>query len=126
MTGEPAWYQSNKFGVRLGNVLEVVTKPEGYLGFLETTLVPFDPKLIDKSMLTDYEVLWLNAYNERIRKIVGPELNAQGMLDVYYWMTNKTIPFETQASKTMKSTNSAVSLAENLLGIVLVIMNALV
>ncbi|XP_049869627.1 xaa-Pro aminopeptidase 1 [Pectinophora gossypiella] len=94
ITSEPAWYERAKFGVRLGNVLEVVLRPDGYLGFTEATLLPFEPKLIDKKQLTEYEMKWINAYNDRIRKIVGPELQSQGLLDVYYWMTNKTVHIE--------------------------------
>ncbi|KOB69668.1 Xaa-pro aminopeptidase, partial [Operophtera brumata] len=84
------WYDVNKFGVRLGNILEVEAKPNGYLGFTVTTLLPYEPKLIERSLLTEYEINWLNSYNARIRKIVGPELKAQGLTDVLYWMMNKT------------------------------------
>ncbi|XP_014371061.2 xaa-Pro aminopeptidase 1 [Papilio machaon] len=106
VTSEPAWYEPRKFGIRLGNVLEVVAKPNGYLGFREATLLPYEPKLIDRNLLTEYEINWLNAYNERIRKTVGPELNDQGLTDVYYWMMNKTIHIE-PPSKARKMTGFA-------------------
>ncbi|CAH2071647.1 unnamed protein product, partial [Iphiclides podalirius] len=106
VTSEPAWYESRKFGVKLGNVLLVVAKPDGYLGFREATLLPFEPKLIDRNLLTEYEINWLNAYNERIRKTVGPDLTDQGLTDVYYWMMNKTIYIE-PPSKARKSANAA-------------------
>ncbi|XP_075971462.1 xaa-Pro aminopeptidase 1 isoform X2 [Anticarsia gemmatalis] len=106
ITVEPGWYESGKFGVRLGNIFEVISKPNGYLGFRETTLLPYEPKLIDKSILTEYEITWLNGYNERIRKEVGPELKARGLTDVYYWMMNKTIPIELP-SKAKKYTSRA-------------------
>ncbi|CAH2105417.1 unnamed protein product [Euphydryas editha] len=99
ITIEPAWYEARKFGVKLGNVLEVVSRPNNYLGFLEATLIPFEPKLIDKNLLTEYEINWLNAYNDRIRQTVGPELNDQGLTDVYYWMMNKTIKVESPRAK---------------------------
>ncbi|OWR41030.1 xaa-Pro aminopeptidase 1 like protein [Danaus plexippus plexippus] len=107
VTSEPAWYEAGKFGVKLGNVLEVVPRSAGYLGFREATLLPFEPKLIDKNLLTEYEINWLNTYNERIRKTVGPELMDQGLTDVYYWMMNKTIKVESPRAK--KYTNSASS-----------------
>ncbi|CAK1598567.1 unnamed protein product [Parnassius mnemosyne] len=106
VTSEPAWYEPKKFGIKLGNVLEVVALSNGYLGFREATLLPYEPKLIDRNLLTDYEINWLNAYNERIRKTVGPELNDQGLTDVYYWMMNKTIYIE-PPSKAKKHTSSA-------------------
>ncbi|RVE53172.1 hypothetical protein evm_002269 [Chilo suppressalis] len=103
---EPAWYDT-KFGVSLGNVLEVIPKGSMYIGFREATLIPYEPKLIDKNMLTDYEISWLNAYNERIRTTVGPELKARGLTDVFYWMQNKTIHIE-PPSKVKRVVNSAV------------------
>ncbi|CAH0763910.1 unnamed protein product [Diatraea saccharalis] len=93
ITSEPGWYEA-KFGVSLGNVLEVIPKSMMYIGFREATLIPYEPKLIDKNLLTDYEINWLNVYNERIRATVGPELEAQGLTDVLYWMRNKTIPIK--------------------------------
>ncbi|XP_073942777.1 xaa-Pro aminopeptidase 1-like isoform X1 [Choristoneura fumiferana] len=107
ITSEPAWYEPEKFGVRLGNVLEVVSKNYGYLNFAEATLVPFEPRLIEKSMLTEYEINWLNAYNQRIRNTVGPELKDQGLTDVYYWMMNKTVPLELPSQRVVRRSNSA-------------------
>lgn len=52
---EPGWYEA-KFGVQLGNVLEVISKSNMYIGFREATLIPYEPKLIERNMLTDYEV----------------------------------------------------------------------
>lgn len=54
-----------------------------------------------------HQINWLNTYNERIRKTVGPELMDQGLTDVYYWMMNKTIKVESPRAK--KYTNSASS-----------------
>ncbi|XP_041970704.1 xaa-Pro aminopeptidase 1-like [Aricia agestis] len=107
INSEPSWQEPNKFGVKLGNVLEVISKPGGYLGFREVTLVPYEPKLIDKNLLTDYEINWLNAYNEKIRKTVGPELQLQGLTSVYYWMMNKTVHIDSPRHK--PSVNCAIS-----------------
>ncbi|XP_063893288.1 xaa-Pro aminopeptidase 1 [Helicoverpa armigera] len=107
ITAEPGWYDPGKFGVRLGNILEVVPKPNGFLGFNEATLIPYEPKLIDKSMLTEYEIQWLNWYNDRIRKEVGPELKSRGLTDVYYWMMNNTIPIELPSKAKKLVSNSA-------------------
>ncbi|XP_069358373.1 xaa-Pro aminopeptidase 1-like isoform X2 [Maniola hyperantus] len=108
ITCEPTWYEMGKYGAKLGNVLEVVPRPGGYLGFQEATLIPYEYKLIDRNALTEYEINWLNAYNERIRKIVGPELKDQGLTDVYYWMMNKTVRVESPRDK-MNSPNFASS-----------------
>ncbi|XP_023950727.2 xaa-Pro aminopeptidase 1-like isoform X2 [Bicyclus anynana] len=108
ITSEPAWYEAGKFGAKLGNVLEVLPRAGGYLGFREATLIPYEYKLIDRNLLTEYEIKWLNEYNERIRKTVGPELKDQGLTDVYYWMMNKTVPIESPRAK-KNNPNSAPS-----------------
>ncbi|XP_053604194.1 xaa-Pro aminopeptidase 1 isoform X2 [Plodia interpunctella] len=118
ITTEPAWYDTGRFGVRLGNVLEVVTKPHGYFRFREATLVPFEPNLIDKAMLTDYEINWLNDYNSRIRSTVGPELKEQGLFDVFYWMSNKTAPYTLPSKQKMALRGAGYSNQANLLSLV--------
>lgn len=60
-------------------------------------------------MLLILQINWLNAYNKRIRTVVGPELMDQGLPEVYYWMSNKTIPYELP-SKAKKPNNSAETL----------------
>ncbi|CAH0702778.1 unnamed protein product [Spodoptera exigua] len=119
ITAEPGWYETGKYGVRLGNVLEVVLRPNGYLGFQEATLLPYEPKLIDRSMLTEYEILWLNDYNNRIRKEVGPELKSRGLTDVLYWMMNKTVPFELP-SKAKKLVSSSAEHSHATISVLLI------
>lgn len=115
---EPAFYKQGYFGVRLENVLEVIDTqkrhPSGarFLRFKELTLVPYEAKLIDRSLLSTQEVMrdwwnvetndkytlfvcmlqkrWLNDYNARIRELVGDELKAQMNMQAFYWMMNKT------------------------------------
>ncbi|KAJ8727421.1 hypothetical protein PYW07_001540 [Mythimna separata] len=120
INAEPGWYEPGKYGVRLGNILEVVSRSNGYLGFHEATLLPFEPKLIDKSMLTEYEIKWLNGYNDRIRKEVGPELKQQELTDVYYWMMNKTVPLELP-SKAKKMTGNSADPRGHMTGVLLAV-----
>ncbi|KAG8262233.1 Xaa-Pro aminopeptidase 2, partial [Homalodisca vitripennis] len=56
-TEEPGFYQEGQFGMRLENVLEVVqnnfNSTHGpFLSFRIITLIPFEPKLIDRSRLS--------------------------------------------------------------------------
>lgn len=59
---EPGYYKHGEFGVRLGNVLEVIDTekrhPSGsrFLSFKEVTYVPYEPKLIDRTLLSPQEV----------------------------------------------------------------------
>ncbi len=45
---------------------------------MQVCLVPFEPKLIDYSLLNNEQVDWLNGYNSKIREKIGPMLIKQG------------------------------------------------
>lgn len=95
-TTEPGYYRPGYFGVRLENVLEVIdteqTHPNGekFLGFRDVTLVPFEPKLIDRALMSAPEKKWLNDYNARIREEVGKYLKETMRMQAFYWMMNQT------------------------------------
>ncbi|KAH8418055.1 hypothetical protein KR222_010990, partial [Zaprionus bogoriensis] len=95
-SSESGFYKRNDFGVRLKNVLEVLdtgrttTAGEHFLAFESITLVPYEPKLIDGSMLSSDEKRMLNKYNAIIREKVGEELKRLGNMKAFYWMMNKT------------------------------------
>ena len=48
-----------------------------FLAFEPVSLVPFEPKLIDYTLLNQEQVDWLNNYNMLIREHVGKELKRQ-------------------------------------------------
>lgn len=59
---EPVLYKKGQFGIRLENVLEVTDleqmDPSGtkFFKFQDVSLVPYEPKLIDKNLLSVAEV----------------------------------------------------------------------
>ena len=84
---EPGYYEPGVGGIRLETVLRTVKSPSlkfsnkdygTFLGFEPVCLVPFEPKLINYSLLTEAHIEWLNYYNNLIRERVGPELKFQG------------------------------------------------
>lgn len=95
-SNEPGYYKPQDFGVKLKNVMEVYdtgkVHPGGkkFLAFKDVTLVPFEPKLIDRALLSSQEKRWLNEYNAKIREFVGEELKKQLKMQAFYWMMNKT------------------------------------
>lgn len=95
-SNEPGYYKSGVYGIRLENVLEVIDTgkkhPSGskFLALKEITLVPYEPKLIDRTLLSAQEKRWLNDYNAKIRELVGEELKRQSNMPAFYWMMNKT------------------------------------
>lgn len=114
-SGSPGYYSPGYFGVRLGNVLEVVDTgkrhPSGYkfLAFQQNTFVPFEPKLIDVHMLTNHDKHWLNEYNMRIRDIIGEELRKDMKRMAFEWMMNKTIHYKVEHLKRSTSSSERIS-----------------
>lgn len=94
---EPGYYEDGNFGVRLENVV-VVKKAKtphrfsnkDYLTFEPVTLVPFEPKLIKKELLTRHHRRWLNHYNHMIRENIGKRLQLQNRKRAYDWLMSKT------------------------------------
>ena len=48
-----------------------------YLAFEPVALVPFEPKLIDYTLLNQEQIDWLNNYNKLIEEKIGKELILQ-------------------------------------------------
>ncbi|XP_068447841.1 xaa-Pro aminopeptidase 2 [Clinocottus analis] len=91
---EPGYYKENDFGIRIEDVVMVVpvhTKYGGqYLTFDTVSLVPYDRKLIDTTLLSSEQLQWLNKYYETIRRLMGPELDKQGLQEEKNWMLKHT------------------------------------
>lgn len=77
-TDEPGLYLEGEYGIRLEN--ELLCKPFSsgeygeYYCFECLTLVPFDRKCIEKSMLTEEEVDYINTYHKKVYDKVSPYL----------------------------------------------------
>ena len=78
---EPGVYRSGLWGVRIENLVMNVpaSTPEGdsFAGMLEfetLTLCPIDTRCIDRRLLRDDEVAWLNAYHATVRERLAPRV----------------------------------------------------
>ena len=78
VTDEPGIYVSGRFGVRIENVLlaheDGTTDFGKFLAFETLTLCPIDLRPVEKDLLTDEEIAWLNAYHDRVRAALLPLL----------------------------------------------------
>jgi Xaa-Pro aminopeptidase len=76
---EPGVYLEGQYGIRIENL--VLTRADGeglfgdYYSFETVTLCPIDKTPIIKSMLTDDEVSWLNAYHQKVYDLLSPSLD---------------------------------------------------
>jgi len=58
------------------------------LGFETLTLAPIDRALVDRFLLDDDEIAWLNAYHARVREVIAPLVDR----DTAEWLKQATAP----------------------------------
>lgn len=76
LSNEPGYYLTGHHGIRLENLLLVCKAPyDNFLKFKPLTLVPFDWKIINSTLLTPQEKNWLNNYHKQITDLIYPHLN---------------------------------------------------
>uniref|UniRef100_A0A8C9VKX9 X-prolyl aminopeptidase (aminopeptidase P) 2, membrane-bound n=1 Tax=Scleropages formosus TaxID=113540 RepID=A0A8C9VKX9_SCLFO len=99
---KPGYYKENDFGIRIEDVAVVVpakTKHgHGYLTFDTVSLVPYDRKLIDTSLLSPEQLRWLDSYYLKIRTTLGPVLKEQNLSEEFDWLMTNTEPFLSAAA----------------------------
>ncbi len=92
VTDEPGLYLAGRFGVRIENTLVVEKYKETefgeFLKFDSLTLCPIDTVPIDKSMLLQEEIDWLNDYHARVYRELSPHLNDEEKA----WLKDATLP----------------------------------
>lgn len=73
---EPGFYLEGEYGIRLENLVIIEETTSLYssqmLKFTPLTLVPFNLKLINKDMLNEQEITWLNNYHKTIFTTLSP------------------------------------------------------
>lgn len=93
ITDEPGVYVTGHFGVRIENTLLVVPAGETpfghFLSFEPLTLCPIDRKPINRSMLTETEVEWIDNYHATVRERLLPRLHDEADRN---WLKEATKP----------------------------------
>jgi Xaa-Pro aminopeptidase len=92
---EPGVYRPGQWGVRIENLVMNVPAqtPEGstfaeMLEFETLTLCPIDTRCIDRSLLREDEVAWLNAYHAVVRERLAPLVSGAARA----WLIERTEP----------------------------------
>lgn len=89
VTNEPGYYEPGKYGIRIENML-LVKETDGLNWFFNLTLCPYDKNLIDKSLLSTFDVQFINAYHQRVWETLSPRL--QDDQDALDWLKKATSP----------------------------------
>jgi Xaa-Pro aminopeptidase len=93
---EPGLYRPGRWGIRIENlVMNVPAKPLAgsefgeFLEFETLTLCPIDTRCIERSLLRQDEIDWLNTYHVTVRERLSPLVSGEA-LD---WLLRRTEPF---------------------------------
>ncbi len=81
VSNEPGYYEKNKFGIRIENLI-IVKKTKLGNFFKNLTLVPIDKSLIDKKFLKKNEIKWLNDYHRNVLKNLKVYMNKAELIDL--------------------------------------------
>ena len=65
VSNEPGYYEKNKFGIRIENLI-YVKKQKNKKYFENLTMAPIDKNLIDPSILNKNERQWINKYHKKV------------------------------------------------------------
>ena len=94
VTDEPGLYLPSRFGVRTENTLLIVPGGETdfgrFLQFESLTLCPIDTEPLVRTMLTDEETAWLNAYHKAVYDRLSPHLDD----DTRAWLAEACAPLK--------------------------------
>ena len=81
VSNEPGYYKKNSFGIRIENLIRV-QKINKKLLFDNLTMVPIDKSLINKDILTETEINWINNYHNRVLKNLKRSMNKKELLNL--------------------------------------------
>ncbi len=76
---EPGYYLEGQYGIRIENLALVfniqISNETIFLGLEPLSLAPIDLNLVEKNMLTEKEICWLNNYHDKVFNTISPYLN---------------------------------------------------
>lgn len=75
LSDEPGLYREGEYGIRIENMVKVESLGRGYCQLEPVTFFPYERKLIQKEMLTTYEITWINEYHSKVYSRTFPMLS---------------------------------------------------
>lgn len=80
---EPGVYRAGRYGIRTENLLLTVAAFSNeeygeFLRFESVTLFPYDLSAVDRSLLNEDEIAWINDYHDRVYSALSPYLDEEG------------------------------------------------
>lgn len=77
-SNEPGYYKKDNYGIRIENLF-VAEKDEvdGFLKHKVMTVFPIQKSLIEETLLTNAELIWINKYHQKVYDEISPLLNEE-------------------------------------------------
>ncbi len=96
VSNEPGYYKTGAYGIRIENLVAVQPWQDGpaetdrreMLCFETLTLAPLDRTLVQRDLLEDDEIAWLDAYQARVREAITPLVDRE----TARWLEAATAP----------------------------------
>ena len=82
LSNEPGYYEKNKFGIRIENLIYVKKLKKKKMCFENFTMVPIDKDLIDKNILNKDEKNWLNRYHQKVFNNLKNDMNKSDRVEL--------------------------------------------
>ena len=87
---EPGLYRPGQWGIRIENLICAVPAGQSefgtYLKFETLTLCPIDTRCIERQLLSEQELTWLNAYHEEVYRRLAPRVSGPALA----WLKTRT------------------------------------
>ena len=77
ISNEPGYYKEGEFGIRIENLVSVANINDEQLGFKQLTFFPYEPDLMDRNLLDNAEIEWINNYHQQVKDFLEGKLSAQ-------------------------------------------------
>tara|TARA_B100002051_G_scaffold273482_1_gene312363 strand:+ start:1273 stop:2964 length:1692 start_codon:yes stop_codon:yes gene_type:complete len=77
VSNEPGYYKEGSFGIRIENLIYVKKNK-----FEELTIAPIEKDLINKRILNNTEINWLNTYHKKVKKSLSKFMNIKEKKDL--------------------------------------------
>jgi len=93
ISNEPGFYKNGEYGIRIENI--ILAKEHGssafgkFLSFETVSFAPYDLAAIDKSLLSNSEVAWINNYHKEVYEKLAPYLDEEERA----WLKEETRAF---------------------------------
>ena len=81
VSNEPGYYERGNFGIRIENLIHVKKNKKKYI-FDNLTMAPIDKSLIDKTVLNENEINWVNNYHQVVFKNLKRFMNKAELFEL--------------------------------------------